>query len=802
MLMKNFLRSIAAIFFLAANILPALSASSSLSNLSAASSVASTDLFYDVQTAGTGGVKATGAQVLTFIETGLTMTGQIITPIGSLGSYAVQIGPSTDAGIFATTAGNFDVGANGAFIFRVSNGSGVTLESGSALNWSNTGGNPAATKDTGLSRGSAGVVDVGNGTAADTSGTLVATTLTGTLSTAAQTNITSVGTLSSLALSGGISGATTIAASGIISTSSAGTAANPEITVGNSTTGLYSASTTGFGESVHGTLEADFGITNSGAWTFAGGIYGTLDTAAQTNITSVGTLTSLATGTITISADAILSAPASATLQLGAADASSPVAQTLQVQNVVGGTSSTAGAAWTLQGSLSTGSGAAGLPSIKTGFAGVTGAQTVTISNASPAVITLAAHGYVPGENGQFTTSGSLPTGLSTSTTYYVIAAGLASGTFEISATPGGSAINTSSAGSGTQTWTPNTTVQNPASTVVAIGPSGLTGSQTTSAFAITQTQNTSGNPTVLSVSAVDIAVGATSTALLLNLQGGSSGTTSEFKVDFSGDASALGSITSTGVTGISQNANTNGAAINPFKNSSSGSSATEVIEFGNSTSSTEATLTLNSSANTGGNGDNSFTITAAAGMWLQGEGTNALGFGASGAMTIYNQPTTGTIAYGVCAAANANGSGGGALILDSSATVCGLSSMAFKKDIAAFDTHGMIRLASLDPIEGNLAPAPAGVDPMEILKLSPASFIGDGKTFTYTKPSFAIMAQDACDVDERICARFADGSPRTPIPEALMALQVGFDQVEDAKVVALQVEVAQLKAQVESLHQ
>jgi hypothetical protein len=49
-----------------------------------------------------------------------------------------------------------------------------------------------------------------------------------------------------------------------------------------------------------------------------------------------------------------------ANLAFGAADAASPVAQTLSVQNVVAGTSDTAGANWTFSGSRGTGTGAGG----------------------------------------------------------------------------------------------------------------------------------------------------------------------------------------------------------------------------------------------------------------------------------------------------------------------------------------------------------------------------------------------------------------------------------------------------------
>lgn len=77
-----------------------------------------------------------------------------------------------------------------------------------------------------------------------------------------------------------------------------------------------------------------------------------------------------------------------------------------------------------------------------------------SISNASPAVFTLNSHGLAVGDTFQLTTSGSLPTGLSTGTDYYVISAGFGANSFQVSATAGGSAINTSSAGSGTHSMT------------------------------------------------------------------------------------------------------------------------------------------------------------------------------------------------------------------------------------------------------------------------------------------------------------------------------------------------------------
>jgi hypothetical protein len=78
--------------------------------------------------------------------------------------------------------------------------------------------------------------------------------------------------------------------------------------------------------------------------------------------------------------------------------------------------------------------------------------QTVTISNASPAVFTTpTAHGFSVGQTLYFTTTGSLPTGLTANESYYITAVPSTT-TFNVSATPAGSNVNTSSAGSGTHT--------------------------------------------------------------------------------------------------------------------------------------------------------------------------------------------------------------------------------------------------------------------------------------------------------------------------------------------------------------
>lgn len=79
---------------------------------------------------------------------------------------------------------------------------------------------------------------------------------------------------------------------------------------------------------------------------------------------------------------------------------------------------------------------------------------TVTITNASPGVVTDTAHGLSTGDSVYLTTTGGLPTGLSVNTLYYIVridanSYNLASSRANAYA---GTKINTSSAGSGTHT--------------------------------------------------------------------------------------------------------------------------------------------------------------------------------------------------------------------------------------------------------------------------------------------------------------------------------------------------------------
>lgn len=88
-----------------------------------------------------------------------------------------------------------------------------------------------------------------------------------------------------------------------------------------------------------------------------------------------------------------------------------------------------------------------------TSYTDPAGAQTVTITIGDPTVITKNNHGLLAGYQVSFSTTGSLPTGLSTSGIYYVIAAGLTTNTFRISASKEGAALVTSGIQSGTQSY-------------------------------------------------------------------------------------------------------------------------------------------------------------------------------------------------------------------------------------------------------------------------------------------------------------------------------------------------------------
>lgn len=66
---------------------------------------------------------------------------------------------------------------------------------------------------------------------------------------------------------------------------------------------------------------------------------------------------------------------------------------------------------------------------------------TVTLTIASPSVLSWTGHGLAIGQAFRLTTSGNLPTGVAVSTTYFVISAGYGANSFQFSATRGGAPV-------------------------------------------------------------------------------------------------------------------------------------------------------------------------------------------------------------------------------------------------------------------------------------------------------------------------------------------------------------------------
>lgn len=78
--------------------------------------------------------------------------------------------------------------------------------------------------------------------------------------------------------------------------------------------------------------------------------------------------------------------------------------------------------------------------------------ETVTISIASPGIVSWVGHGFANGRRVSFSTTGALPTGLTVGVEYFIVAA--ATDTFSVALTEGGAATVTSGTQSGIQTAT------------------------------------------------------------------------------------------------------------------------------------------------------------------------------------------------------------------------------------------------------------------------------------------------------------------------------------------------------------
>lgn len=85
-------------------------------------------------------------------------------------------------------------------------------------------------------------------------------------------------------------------------------------------------------------------------------------------------------------------------------------------------------------------------------FAALVRHSTVTITIATPGVVTWNGHKLKANDPVKFVATGTLPTGLTAGTIYYAVGASITTNTFQVSATAGGAAISTSGTQSGTHT--------------------------------------------------------------------------------------------------------------------------------------------------------------------------------------------------------------------------------------------------------------------------------------------------------------------------------------------------------------
>lgn len=100
---------------------------------------------------------------------------------------------------------------------------------------------------------------------------------------------------------------------------------------------------------------------------------------------------------------------------------------------------------------------------------------TVTITIAAPGVVTWTAHGFTTACPVVFTTTGTLPTGITAGTVYYVVPGGtLTTNTFQIATTIANALAGTSITTTGSQSGTQTGTAGGAEATTVALGLTGL----------------------------------------------------------------------------------------------------------------------------------------------------------------------------------------------------------------------------------------------------------------------------------------------------------------------------------------
>ena len=247
-----------------------------------------------VQFSGSGTYTAGAGLTLTGTEFSVNAAQPTITSVGTLTSLEVT-GNVSAGNVSATTfTGNLTGNASGSAATVTTNAQPNITSTGTLTSLDVTGnvsaGNISATTFTGnisatyvsgtlTTNAQPNITSTGTLTSLDvtgnvSAGNISATYVSGTLTTNAQPNVTSVGTLTSLDVTGNVSGGN-LTTGGVVT-------ATGNVTGGNLTTGGVLSVT---GNANVGNIGATAGIFTS--------VTGTLTTAAQPNVTSVGTLSSL-----------------------------------------------------------------------------------------------------------------------------------------------------------------------------------------------------------------------------------------------------------------------------------------------------------------------------------------------------------------------------------------------------------------------------------------------------------------------------------------------------------------------------
>lgn len=216
----------------------------------------------------------------------------------------------------------------------------------------------------------------------------------------------------------------------------------------------------------------------------------------------------------------------------------------------------------------------------------------------------------------------------------------------------------------------------------------------------------------------------------------------------------------------ITADISSNNAQLSYMRNSSAGAAAVTQFAVGNNTSQTEFSMSVNSSANTGGNGANSSTINGAGGLWFQGGGTNALTISSSQAVALPAiasdaTHTDATVCEDTTTHTLFSGSG-------TSGVCLGTSSIRFKRDVKPLDV---------------------GLN--EIMALSPKKFyFKNGWGDNGAKEHYGLIAEDAIKIDGHLVGLDKAGKPNSVDLVALIPVLVNAIQKQQAEIERLKKEI------------